>query len=373
MIATLHDDHWNLYHVRDVIFCMRLHEQWRRFEEEVDDVVPLSVRTLKLSEGGEEDGDKRRLKTVIEELYLKTSHVSDTHQLTVVDTPGLVMSELNNDEGVSWDVRQIGCVPPGGSNILPQYSSEELRDIQMQDSDLQPLFRWLDAESDPTQAEVHLSSPATRQMWLYRAQLKLIDGVLFYVWQETSHTRDLYIVPQKLKEEMLLMNHDSLIGGHMGRDKTVERMRQKVYWYGMPTDVKVHVATCDACSRNKRQKTNPKAPLQSYQAGYPNYRVHLDVLGPFCETPRGHKYVLMVIDQFTRFLEMIPLKTQEADVMARAFFEGYVVPFGVPFILHTDQGRNFESEMFQVFCSLMEISKTRTTAYRPSSNGQVEH
>ena len=356
-------------------FCTRLHEQWRRFEEEVDDVVPLSVRTLKLSDGGEEGGAKRRLKTVIEELYLpfiKTSHVSDTHQLTVVDTPGLVMSELNNDEGVSWDVRQIGCAPPGGSNILPQYSSEELRDIQMQDSDLRPLFRWLDAESDPTQAEIHLSSPATRQMWRHRAQLKLIDGVLFYVWQETSHTRDLFIVPQKLKEEMLVMYHDSLIGGHMGRDKTVERMRQKVYWYGMPTDVKVHVATCDACSRNKRQKTNPRAPLQSYQAGYPNYRVHLDVLGPFCETPRGHKYVLMVIDQFTRFLEMIPLKTQEADVMARAFFEGYVVRFGVPFIVHTDQGRNFESEMFQVFCSLMEISKTRTTAYRPSSNGQVE-
>ena len=75
----------------------------------------------------------------------------------------------------------------------------------MQDSDLRPLFRWFDAESDPTQAEVHLSSPATRQMWRHRAQLKLIDGVLFYVWQETSHTCDLFIVPQKLKEEMLLM------------------------------------------------------------------------------------------------------------------------------------------------------------------------
>ena len=76
-------------------FCIRLHEQWRRFEEEVNDVVPLSVRTLKLIEDVKEDSAKRRLKTVIEELYLpfiNTSHVSDTHQLTVVDTPGLVMS-----------------------------------------------------------------------------------------------------------------------------------------------------------------------------------------------------------------------------------------------------------------------------------------
>ena len=57
-----------------------------------------------------------------------------------------------------------------GSNILPQYSSMELRDIQMQDSDLRPFFRWLDAEGDPTQAREHLSSPATRQMWCHRAQ-----------------------------------------------------------------------------------------------------------------------------------------------------------------------------------------------------------
>lgn len=353
--------------------CTRMHEQWRRFEEEVDDVVPLSMRSLTLT--GQEDSVKTRLNGVIEELYLpfmESSNVSDIHQLTVFDTSGLVMSERGTDEGVTWDVRQIDYVPSGGANILPQYAPEELRDLQMQDPDLHPLFEWMDAGREPTQAIVHLSSPATRQMWRHRAQLEVIDRVLFYVWQESSNTRQLFVVPQKLKEEVLAMFHDSLVGGHMGRDKTLEKLRQRVYWYGMSTDVKVHVATCDTCNRNKRQTANPKAPLQSYQAGYPNYRVHLDILGPFCETPRGHKYVLMVIDQFTRFLELIPLKTQEADVMAKAFFEGYVVRFGVPFIVHTDQGRNFESEMFQVFCSLMEISKTRTTAYRPSSNGQVE-
>ena len=40
--------------------------------------------------------------------------------------------------------------------------------------------------------------------------------------------------------------------------------------------------------------------------------------------------------------------------------------------MHTDQGRNFESSLFQSFCSLLEIAKTRTTPYRPSANGQVE-
>ena len=80
----------------------------------------------------------------------------------------------------------------------------------------------------------------------------------------------------------------------------------------------------------------------------------------------------MIIDQFSRWVEMVPLTVQDAESVARAFFETYVVRFGVPFVVHTDQGRNFDSTMVKSFCKLLEITKTRTTPYRPSSNGQVE-
>ena len=46
--------------------------------------------------------------------------------------------------------------------------------------------------------------------------------------------------------------------------------------------------------------------------------------------------------------------------------------FGCPLEIHTDQGRNSESELFKEMCELLEIGKTRTTSYRPSENGQVE-
>ena len=40
--------------------------------------------------------------------------------------------------------------------------------------------------------------------------------------------------------------------------------------------------------------------------------------------------------------------------------------------MHSDQGRNFESSLFQQLCEALEITKTRTSTYRPSANGQVE-
>ena len=98
----------------------------------------------------------------------------------------------------------------------------------------------------------------------------------------------------------------------------------------------------------------------------------MDILGPFLESHRGNKYVLMMVDQFTRWLELQALGMQDAATVAQAFFESYTVRFGVPFVIHTDQGKNFDGNFFRVFCELLESVKTHTTPYRPSSNNQVE-
>ena len=109
-----------------------------------------------------------------------------------------------------------------------------------------------------------------------------------------------------------------------------------------------------------------------YNVGSPMEHLALDVLGPFPLTEDWNKYILIVADYFTKWVEAYPLPNQEAPTVAEVLVKEYVCCFGVPLLLHSDQGRNFESAVFQGMCQLLGIRKTRTTPYHPQSDGMVE-
>ena len=90
-------------------------------------------------------------------------------------------------------------------------------------------------------------------------------------------------------------------------------------------------------------------------------RVHIDFIGPLPKTERGNEHYLMMVDQFTKWVECIPLPSQNAEATARAAVDGFFSRFGFPFQLFSDQGRNFESKLFEALCKALEIHKTRTT------------
>ena len=81
---------------------------------------------------------------------------------------------------------------------------------------------------------------------------------------------------------------------------------------------------------------------------------------------------MVVVDQFSRWVECYALLDQTVERVARTLVSKFIGRFGCPLELHSDQGRNFESRMFKEVCDLLKIVKTRTSLYRPSANGQVE-
>lgn len=101
-------------------------------------------------------------------------------------------------------------------------------------------------------------------------------------------------------------------------------------------------------------------------------RVTLDILGPLPFSNRGNEYVLVIGDYFSNWTEGYAIPDKEATTVARVVVKKFVARFGVPRQIHSDQGRNFESLVFQELCRLLGIEKTRTTALHLQSDGMVE-
>ena len=101
-------------------------------------------------------------------------------------------------------------------------------------------------------------------------------------------------------------------------------------------------------------------------------RVTLDILGPLPETERGNKYILVIGDYFSKWVEAYPVPDEKAETVAQKLVTEFACRFGVPLELHSDQGRNFESRVFAEMCEILGIKKTRTTPYNPKSDGMIE-
>ena len=165
--------------------------------------------------------------------------------------------------------------------------------------------------------------------------------------------------------------HDSIIGGHLGTRKTLEKVQHRFYWPGQQRDVEQWCSKCLVCNSLKSPPKR-RAPLEVSKVDRPLERVAMDILGPLPETPRGNKYILVMGDYFIKWKEAYPLKNMEASSVALVFVNDFVCQFGVLESLHTDLGKNFESALKKEICQLFGVRKTRTTPYHPQSDGLVE-
>ena len=104
--------------------------------------------------------------------------------------------------------------------------------------------------------------------------------------------------------------------------------------------------------------------MKTYLVGEPAEHLCIDIVGPFPETLEGNKYGIVVMDWFTKFVQIYPMKNREAETVARIVMDNYIAQFGVPREIHTDQGTQFESQLFQELCSLLGVNKTRTTSFQ---------
>ena len=251
---------------------------------------------------------------------------------------------------------------------------EELGKLQREDPDIGPILSAKVTGNKPSSQDMVTCSPATRHYWILWGSLVVYDGILLkkFIKRNGSDEYLQFIVPLSMRKEVLFQMHNSLVSGHFGCKKTKEKILQRFYWYSLKDEVVLHIQKCDTCAADKRSPKVPRAPMGSLRVGAPGDCTTTDYLGPLPITDRGHRYILLFTDHFTKNVEVIPVGDMTAEVCAQKLLYEVISRWGCPLSIHSDQGRTYESRVFKELCRMLEIRKTRTSARNPRGNGQAE-
>ena len=249
---------------------------------------------------------------------------------------------------------------------------DDLRQAHLDDGDLGVVIPWLEDDVQPSREQLVLTCSAVRHYWLHRKQLFLSKGILFYRWEDTMHPPYLFVVLLALRDEVLHYCHDVRNAGHPGQHNTYTMVKRSFNWYDMKKSSRVFVRTCARCNQTKHLCHKQRGRLGEYHVSAPMGRIHVDILGPLTKSSSVNTVILMVADQFTKWVECYPLPQQGEELLAKKLVDEFISHFDCPLEMHSDQGQNFVGKIFTHLCKLLQITKTRTTVYRPRSNGQVE-
>ena len=158
--------------------------------------------------------------------------------------------------------------------------------------------------------------------------------------------------------------------GHPGVERTRQTITEKFVWPSIRQDVTKWARECQHCQRAKilRHTTPPIGEFIVPEKRFDHLNLDLVTLTP----SNGYKYLLTIVDRFSRWPIAIPIKDIAVDTILDAFAHGWVATYGVPSSITTDRGSQFLSAAWNQLMATWGISTHTTTAYHPEANGLVE-
>ena len=135
-------------------------------------------------------------------------------------------------------------------------------------------------------------------------------------------------------------------------------------------DVRNHIRTCERCTKFKQPPEKEK--MKPIQCTYPLELVHIDFLTIGKEGADKATNIMVVTDHFTWYAQAYITPKQTASMVAKILWDQFLVHYGWPTKILTDQGKSFENSLVKELCSLAQVQKLRTTPYQPQTNGSCE-
>ena len=187
---------------------------------------------------------------------------------------------------------------------LADISMEQLQTLQKVDATLEKIKQVVSTNPDGTSRQFYGK-----------------DGLLYRCWMPPHRCSDdmaveQLILPVQCCYGVLQLGHTIPLAGHLGKDKTAQRILQRFYWPTLYKDVEEYCCSCEICQKSSHQCGSqlPLIPLPVLSE--PFKHIAMDIIGPLPRSRSGKRYVLVICDYATRYPEAIPLHSTDASHIA---------------------------------------------------------
>lgn len=190
------------------------------------------------------------------------------------------------------------------------------------------------------------------------------------VYRKMPKGKSVWAVPHAARWQIVRLCHDQV--GHLSIEHTLRRIQMNYYFPKMRRFVTKYIRACLNCAYYKNCPGKKQGKLHPIEkVSVPFHTVHLDHVGPFETSRSGNKYLLVIVDGFTKFTIIEAVKSTKVRPVIKTL-QRVMCIFGVPVRIISDRGSAFTSQAFRLFCETYAIRHVLNAVATPRGNGQCE-
>ena len=151
-----------------------------------------------------------------------------------------------------------------------------------------------------------------------------------------------------------------------------DTLRTHFYWLNMTMQVFQTACDCRDCDQSRGNRYRHQKEMTLFRASTPLYYRAIYLLGPLIKSENGCTDILVITYRFSKLARVVPLQSNKAPVVANALLEHWILPYGLPKHVLSDNGPQFVGKVFTTIRTMLRLKHDKTLAYHPQTNGQTE-
>lgn len=177
------------------------------------------------------------------------------------------------------------------------------------------------------------------------------------------------VVPPSKRTLVMKECHDDVLAGHGGILKTLYRIRQDYFWPKLKHDVVQYVTKCLICKLTKATNQCQTAPMGSDRSPENKFQaISLDFIGPLPMSKKRNRWLLVTVDDFTKYVTLHPMIKATAEKTIQVLEEHVITKFGTPARFILDNGTQFKAKLFRQYAERKKIQLWLNAYYHPQPN-----